>query len=164
MQSNGCSLVQIGEPYLYIAGPVPTVELQHMADMGQDWSDQLHDGTHFISRQSAAQSSCETVHAMRCSEDQASWRWEGMRTLKHGLQLRLCADGGPGEWRAGGADGDGRNSAILAGGSALVWKKLAVCIPAASNPAGIWKSAFLHALKHTYVSAHALIRLTSVHE
>ena len=59
-----------------------------------------------------------------------------MRTLKHGLQLRLGADGGPGEGRAGRTDVDGRDGAILAACSALVWEELAICIPAASHSAG----------------------------
>jgi hypothetical protein len=58
----------------------------------------------------------------------------GVRTLKHGLQLRLLADGGPGLGRASRANGNGHDSAIHAGCRGLVREELAIAIPVASHP------------------------------
>jgi hypothetical protein len=66
--------------------------------------------------------------------DQFSSRWGGVRTLKHGLQLRLAADGGTSHGRASWANNDGRDSAIHAGCRCLIREELALTIPAASNP------------------------------
>ena len=84
--------------------------------------------------------------------------WTGVRTLEHGLQLRLVADGGPSEGRAGRADGDGRDGAVLTGGSAPIREELAKSVPAVSHLAGTTaKTAYPH-LIHVL---HSLIASSS---